>query len=138
MFVVGRTATVDILIPMHPRCLLPLVVLLLTMAAAPAQVSEKVLERVEIPAVNFQEVTLVEAFDFVKQQVAKQTNDKIKLNIVALLSEEEKTKPITLSLNNIPASALLRYIAQLGNVAIKYDQYAITVSSAPKSSEASG
>jgi len=103
---------------------------LLTLALHPslhAQVSEKVLQRVEIPTVNLQEVSLVQALDFVKQQVAKQTDDKLKLNIVPLLTDEEKEKTITLSLNKIPASALLEYLAQLGNVDIRYDQYAITV-----------
>jgi hypothetical protein len=84
------------------------------------------LKKIILPKVQFQETTAREAVTFVAQQVSKQTNGKQTVNVVWMVpSDQEKT--VTLSLENIPAFEVLRYIADASDLELTYDNYAVKV-----------
>jgi hypothetical protein len=86
------------------------------------------LANVMIPKVSVKEATLGSVLEFVRQSVAKASENKVQINFVVQLPPEQVDKQtVTLSLNNIPASEVLRYIGDLANVEFEYDKYAIKV-----------
>lgn len=86
----------------------------------------QILEAVTLPTVDLREASPREAVAFVAQQIEKQTQGKQKLNVVWMVPEGNAT-PVTLSLQNIPASEALRYIAEAAGLQLQFDQYAVRV-----------
>lgn len=84
------------------------------------------LKKIILPKVEFQEASAREAFDYVVQQVRKQTNGKQNVNLVWMVPEGAEKK-VTLSLQGIPAFEALRYISEASNLEIQYDNFAVKV-----------
>ena len=95
---------------------------------SPGGTQEKQLAAVMMPKVEFRQATLGSALDFLKQQVAKQTEGKVAVNFVlAIPDAQAKTANLTLSLTNVPFTEVLKYIGSLAGVSFSYEKYAITV-----------
>jgi hypothetical protein len=89
---------------------------------------EKQLAAVVLPRVEFKEATLGSALNYVKQAVANATQNKTNLNfIVQLPPDQVSTQALTLSLRDIPASEVLRYMGNLANVQFEYEKFAVVV-----------
>ena len=87
---------------------------------------ERQLSGVIIPKLNFKEATLGSALDFVKKTVAEQTGGKQTVSfVVQMPAEQVNTMTVTLSLQNIPASEAIRYLADLAHATVTYDAYAV-------------
>jgi alkyl sulfatase BDS1-like metallo-beta-lactamase superfamily hydrolase len=84
------------------------------------------LKKVNLPKVEFQEASPKEAFDYIAQQVQKQTAGKQSVNIVWMVPEGQEKK-VTLSLQNIPAFEALRYIADAADLQLEYDNFAVKI-----------
>lgn len=84
------------------------------------------LKKINLPKVEFQEVTAKEAFNYISQQVRTQTGGKQTVNVVWMVPEG-KEKNVTLSLQNIPAFEALRYIADASDLELQYDNFAVKV-----------
>ena len=89
---------------------------------------QKQLAAVILPQVQFREATLGAALEFLKQQVSKVSGGKTAVNFVVQLPEEAaNTTKVTLNLNNVPVTEVLRYIGTLANVTFIYEKFAVVV-----------
>ena len=85
------------------------------------------LRKIIIPSAIFQNATTREAVAFVSQKVAELTGGKQALNVVWLVPEDRDTSRVSLSLQNVPASEVLRYIAESAGLEIAYSEHAATI-----------
>ena len=87
---------------------------------------ERQLSGVIIPKINFKEATLGSALDFVKKTVVEQSGGRQSVSFVVQMPQEQvNTMTVTLSLQNIPASEAIRYLADLANATVTYEAYAV-------------
>ncbi|HET7238635.1 MAG TPA: tetratricopeptide repeat protein [Terrimicrobiaceae bacterium] len=89
---------------------------------------EASLRSINIAAVDFRDVTVREAVAFVAQKVQEISAGKRSVNVVWMVPPEttEGTR-ITLSLRNVPASEVLRYISDASNLRFTYDAHALKI-----------
>jgi hypothetical protein len=90
---------------------------------------ETSLKMIQIAKVSFTDAAAKDAMNYVGQQVEKETGGKQKLNIVWMVPEG-KARPVTLALENIPATEALRYIADTAGLQLAYDAFAVKVTPA--------
>ncbi len=84
------------------------------------------LKTVIIPKIQFTDATPRECVDYVVQRIDKLTEGKQKVSVVWMVPESFNAL-VTLSLQNVPATEALRYIAEMAGLQIDYDTYAITI-----------
>ncbi len=89
--------------------------------------TQKQLEKLMLPKVDFREASLGSVLDFLKQQAPKNSDGKVVVNFVMQLPEEQKAQTVTLALANVPFSEVLRYLGELAKLDFVYDKYAIVV-----------
>lgn len=87
---------------------------------------EKSLSAVIIPKVDFRDATAREAIEFVSQRVKQISDGKQAVNVVWMVPENVQPR-VNLSLQNVPASEILKYIASAANLELDYDNYAVKV-----------
>ena len=86
------------------------------------------LRSINIPAVDFRDVTVREAVAFVAQKVHELSGGKRSLNVVWMVPTEQTDEiRVTLSLQNVPASEVLRYIGDASNLRFTYDTHALKI-----------
>lgn len=88
------------------------------------------LKKVVIPQIQFTDSTPRECVDYVVQRIEKLTDGKQKVSVVWLVPTDLPAR-ITLSLQNVPATEALRYIAEMAGLQIDYDAYALKIKPAP-------
>ncbi len=88
---------------------------------------EAVLRGIMIPNVDLQDVSAREAVSFVTKQVRDISQGKHSLNVVWMVPENAE-KRVSLTLQNVPASEVLRYIAEASNLTLNFDSFAMKVS----------
>ncbi|MGA7214140.1 MAG: hypothetical protein WBX20_08035 [Terrimicrobiaceae bacterium] len=89
---------------------------------------EGALGKILIPKVDFRDVSVREAVAFVSQTVRELSGGKQSVNVVWLASPEQTANArVTLSLQNVPASDVLRYIGDSANLRFSYDAQAVTI-----------
>ena len=89
--------------------------------------TQKQLEGLIVPKVEFKEATLGSVLDFLKQTAAKVSDGKTAVNFVVQLPEDQVKKTVTLSLTNVPMSEVLRYLGGLADIDFTYEKYAVLV-----------
>ena len=87
---------------------------------------EASLTRITIPNLEFNDATVREAVTFIGQQVKSLSGGQQSLNIVWALPADLDPR-ITLSLQSIPASAALEYVASSANLQLDYSAHALTI-----------
>jgi hypothetical protein len=86
------------------------------------------LRNINIPAVEFRDVTVREAVAFVAQKVHELSGGKRSVNVVWMVPPEKTDSTrVTLSLQNVPASEVLRYIGDASNLRFTYDFHAVKI-----------
>jgi hypothetical protein len=92
---------------------------------------ETALKNINIPTIDFRDVTVREAVAFVGQKVHELSGGKRSLNVVWMVPPEttEGTR-VNLSLQNVPASEVLRYIGDASNLKFSYDAHAVKIRAA--------
>jgi general secretion pathway protein D len=92
------------------------------------------LDEITIPRIDFQDATIREAVDFIKQRAAaldttEQDPSRKGVNIVLKLSSDapEANSRITLSLTDIPLRAAIDYVAKAANLKLKVEPYAVAI-----------
>lgn len=85
------------------------------------------LEKLILPKVNFQEASLPEVLEFLRQKASQVGEGKVAVSFVMKLDETAKNAKVTLNLQDVPFSEVLRYIGELANVEFSYEPYAIVV-----------
>jgi hypothetical protein len=89
---------------------------------------ESALRKIVIPTVDFHDVTVREAVAFVSQKVRELSGGKQSVNVVWMVpAEQTASARVTLSLQNVPASEVLRYIGDASNLQISYDPLAVKI-----------
>jgi hypothetical protein len=89
---------------------------------------ESALSKIVIPTVDFQDVTVREAVAFVSQKVRELSDGKQSVNVVWMVTAEQTAGArVTLSLQNVPASEVLRYIGDASNLQVSYDALAVKI-----------
>jgi len=88
------------------------------------------LKKVIIPKVEFTDVTAKESVDYVVQRIKTLTEGKQNVSLVWMVPSDFPGR-ITLSLQNVPATEALRYIAEMAGLELDYDNYALKVKPAP-------
>ena len=91
-------------------------------AALRARVEKTIIDKIE-----FRDATVAEALEFLGKKIAAASPNSAKVNIVQQLNDAEKETKITLSLSNIAASETLRYVADLANLTVTYEKFAVVV-----------
>ena len=95
-------------------------------AGGPAVGIEGKIRSIIIPKADFQDASVRDAITYVSQQVKSLSGGKQTMNIVWLIPADHPGR-VTLSLQNIPASELMKYVAESGGVQLDYDAYAVKV-----------
>ncbi|MFZ4681650.1 MAG: Amuc_1098 family type IV pilus outer membrane protein [Terrimicrobiaceae bacterium] len=92
------------------------------------------LDEITIPRIDFQDATIREAVDFIKQRSAaldttEQDPSRKGINIVLKLSADapEANSRITLALTDIPLRAAIDYVAKAANLKLKIEPYAVAI-----------
>lgn len=93
----------------------------------PPNVTEAELRKLIMPRVQFAESSLAEALEFLRQKSNQLGNGRVAVNFVMQLDEATKARKITLSLENMPVTEILRYMGDLADVQFVYDRFAIVV-----------
>lgn len=92
----------------------------------PGAASEKQLQRLILPKVDFSNATLDSTLDALRQQASKVSGGKIEPSFVVQPGVNVST-PVTLHLSGVPFSEVLRYVGELVKADFVVDRYAITV-----------
>ena len=92
----------------------------------PGAATEKQLQRLILPKVDFGNATLDSALDALRQQASKASGGKIEPNFV-VQPGVNVSAPVTLHLSNIPFTEALHYVGELVKADFVVDRYAITV-----------
>ena len=91
-------------------------------AALRGRVEKTIIEKIE-----FRDATVGEVLEFLGRKISAVPGSAGKVNIVQQLSDAEKSAKVTLLLNNVPASEALRYVADLANLMVSYEKFAVVV-----------
>ena len=93
---------------------------------------ERQLAGVIVPKVQLKDATIGAVFDYLKSMAAKLTEGKVAVNFVLKLPEETvKTQTISLSMSGVPYTEVVKYVAELANLQVEYQQYAVLVTPKP-------
>ena len=96
---------------------------------------ERQLAALIVPKVQLKEATIGSVFEYLKTTANKLSDGKIAVNFVLKLPEDAiKTQTITLSMNNAPFTEVVKYVAELANLNVQYQKFAVLVT--PKSGAA--
>ncbi len=91
--------------------------------------STKTLEKTVLP-VEFNDTTLSSALEFIRQKVAEDSGNKLRINFAINLPPELANKKFSLKLERVPVPEMLRYIGELTGVKFEKQTYAILVTPA--------
>jgi len=96
---------------------------------------ERQLAGLTVPKVQLKDATIGAVFDYLKATAGKLTDGKVSVNFVLKLPEEVvKTQTITLNMTDAPFTEVVKYVAELANLTVQYQQYAVLVT--PKAAPA--
>jgi len=96
------------------------------LGAAPAVTMKNSYEKVIIPKIEMDNVSLLEAIEAVRVFTRKATEDKVTPNII-LKSPELKDRKVSLNLSQMPLTEILNYIAQMVDAKLTYDKHAVMI-----------
>lgn len=92
----------------------------------PATVPVKSLERMVVP-VEFKDTSLQSALEYIRQHIESDSGGKVEVNFVLNIPPELANKRVSLQLDHVPVTELLRYIGELAGVSFEMQKYAIVV-----------
>jgi hypothetical protein len=81
-----------------------------------------------IPTVALREATIGAVFDYLRTTAVKLSDGKVKPNFVLNIPDTQlKTQTVTLNMSNAPFTEVVKYIAELANLNVQYQRYAVLV-----------
>ena len=89
--------------------------------------TQEALKKLIMEKVEFREASLAEALDFLKQKGNQLAGGKVAINFVMQLDEQAQARKVTITMQKVPFSEVLRYVGDLADVQFMYEQYAIVV-----------
>lgn len=93
----------------------------------PRNTTQEALKKIILEKVEFREASLPEALEFLKQKGTQLGEGKVAINFVLQLGEAAQNAKVTISLQKVPLSEVLRYVGDLADVQFVYEPYAIVV-----------
>lgn len=91
------------------------------------------LGRLIIPEINFNEAPLGDVLDYFSARAQEISGGTVTVNFIYKGSSEQRSNTlITLSLRNVPMNEALKYVGQLSQSAIKYEEHAVVVDPSPQ------
>ncbi len=94
---------------------------------APRNVTQEALQKLIMEKIELREASLAEALEFLKQKGNQLSGGKVAINFVLQLDDATQNAKITVALQRVPFSEVLRYVGDLANVQFVYEPYAIVV-----------
>ena len=94
--------------------------------AQPTGSSPQALSKIVVP-VDFKDTTLQTAIEALRQGVSEKSGGKVDVNFVLKLPPDLANKKISLHMDHVPATEVLRYMGSLAGVDFKLEQYAVVV-----------
>ena len=89
---------------------------------------ERQLAGLIVPKVQLKDATIGSVFDYLKTTANKLSEGKVAVNFVLKLPDDVvKTQTITLSMNNAPFTEVVKYVAELANLNVQYQKFAVLV-----------
>lgn len=98
-----------------------------TAGKAAPNATETALKKIILDKVDFKDATLVELLEYLRQKGNLLGEGKVAVNFVFRLEEQAKNTKVTLTLQKVPFTEVLRYIGELANVQFSFEPYAIVV-----------
>ena len=95
-------------------------------ATSPAMVPVKSLERMVVP-VEFKDTSLQSALEYIRQHIESGSGGKTQVSFVLNVPPELANKHVTLQLDRVPVTELLRYLGESAGVSFEIQKYAIVV-----------
>ena len=89
--------------------------------------TEAALKKIILDKVDFRDATLTELLEYLRQKGNQLGEGKVAVNFVYQLDEQAKGAKVTLTLQKVPFTEVLRYIGELANVQFSFEPYAIVV-----------
>ena len=102
-----------------------------------AVVPVKSLERMVVP-VEFKDTSLQSALEYIRQHIESASGGKTAVNFVLNVPPELANKRISLQMDHVPVTELLRYVGDLAGVSFQFQKYAILVTPASATAAPSG
>ncbi|MEM9479484.1 MAG: hypothetical protein AAGA58_07515 [Verrucomicrobiota bacterium] len=96
---------------------------------------EKSLDRIRIPKVEMEETAFEDVVDYIRRKTKEISGGKVSPNIIMRVPPEKAAEPVTMQLEQVPVSELLRYLTSITQTTAKYEPYAIVIS--PRSAASS-
>jgi|688.fasta_scaffold251481_3 hypothetical protein len=119
--------------PDNPNAKYQLTQLMLNRNAIVAKKRELTLNKIIIPAVEYSDASLSECLESLSAIIDKQTDKKFTPNFIVRDPDGEfKNARVTLKLNNLPATAILKYILASTNGRAIYEEHAVVIAPAMK------
>ena len=94
----------------------------------PAEALKQKLEQMVVPEVNFREAKPQEVVEWLQAESKKLNPEKTAINFVWLVPADAKLPGITLSLQKIPMSEVLRYATTLAKLQYRVEAHAVVIS----------
>lgn len=89
---------------------------------------EKQLAGLIVPKVTLKEATIGSVFDYLKTTAGKISDGKVAVNFVLKLPDDViKTQTVTLNMTDAPFTEVVKYVAELANLNVQYQKYAVLV-----------
>ena len=103
---------------------------------APRNATQEALQKLVMEKVDLREVGLADALECLKQKANGLTGGKVAINFVLQVDEATQNMNVTIALQKVPFTEVLRYVGDLAGVVFVYEPYAIVVK--PKSAQQPG
>lgn len=91
------------------------------------RVLENQLKSLVLPKVEMKEMTFTTALEYLKQQATKESDGKVAVNFVVMVPADVSSKPVSLSLTNVPFTEVMRYLGEMTGSEFVIEKYAIKV-----------
>ncbi len=98
-------------------------------ATPAAVVPVKSLERMVVP-VEFKDTSLQSALEYIRRRIEAASGGRTAVNFVLNVPPELANKRVTLQMDHVPVTELLRYLGDQAGVSFQYQKYAIVVTPA--------
>lgn len=92
------------------------------------QARKRELSKVILPEIDFKDLPFEDALRDLSDLIDSTSEGVVTPNLVLIdKNNAVKSKPITLSMKQVPATVVLDYVLNIAGATAKYDQYAITI-----------
>ena len=77
--------------------------------------------------VDFKDTSLQTAVEILRQRISEKSGGKMEVNFVLKLPPDLANKKISMHLDHVPATEVMRYMGSLAGVDFRMEQYAVMV-----------